>query len=60
MSFRSQINVEETQANKTPVLAEAITELPEILENRKEPETLWKMSLEDIKAAIVEAHEASV
>ncbi|MCM8528871.1 MAG: aminomethyl-transferring glycine dehydrogenase subunit GcvPB [Lentisphaeraceae bacterium] len=48
--------VEETAANKAPVLSEKITELPEILENRKEPETLWKMPLNDIKAAIVEAH----
>ena len=48
--------VEETAANKAPVLSEKITSLPEILENRKEPETLWKMPLNDIKAAIVEAH----
>ena len=49
--------VDETAANKAPVLSERITALPEILENRKEPETLWKMPLNDIKAAIVEAHE---
>ena len=52
--------VEETAANKAPVLSEKITELPEILENRKEPETLWKMPLNDIKAAIVEAHLQAV
>ena len=52
--------VEETAANKAPVLSEKITSLPEILENRKEPETLWKMPLNDIKAAIVEAHEQEI
>jgi len=48
--------VEETAANKAPVLSENITELPTILENRKEPAALWGMPLGDIKAAIVEAH----
>ena len=48
--------VEETAANKTPVLSEKITELPTILENRKEPAALWGMPLNDIKAAIYEAH----
>jgi len=52
--------VEETAANKAPVLSEKITSLPEILDNRKEPETLWKMPLNDIKAAIVEAHLEAV
>ena len=52
--------VEETAANKAPVLSEKITSLPAILENRKEPETLWKMPLNDIKAAIVEAHQQAL
>ena len=51
--------VEETAANKKPVLSEKITELPAILENRKEPATLWGMPLDDIKVAILEAHEAA-
>ena len=48
--------VEETAANKAPVLSEKITELPAILENRKEPAALWGMPLNDIKAAIYDAH----
>lgn len=51
--------VEETAANKKPVLSEKIITLPEILENRKEPQVLWGMPLDDIKAAILEAHEAA-
>ena len=51
--------VEETAANKKPVLSEKITSLPEILENRKEPQVLWGMPLDDIKAAILEAHEVA-
>ena len=51
--------VEETAANKKPVLSQKITELPPILENRKEPSVLWGMPLNDIKIAILEAHEAT-
>ena len=48
--------VQETLANKTPILSERFRELPKVLENRKEPAILWKMPLDDIKAAIIEAH----
>ena len=48
--------VEETAANKKPILSEKITELPPVLVNRTEPSKLWGMPFEDIKSAIVDAH----
>ena len=48
--------VDDVAANRQPELSQKLQGLPEILKNRIEPQTLGRMSLSEIRQAILDAH----
>ena len=51
--------VNDVPANKKPVMAQVINELPPILPNRLEVNELWKLDMEGIKQSIIKAHQSA-
>ena len=49
--------VDDVPANKKPVMAEIITELPEVLPNRFDLDKIWAMDIPTVKETILKAHE---
>ena len=48
--------VDDVPANKKPIMAEKIIDLPEVLPNRFDLDKIWSMDIETIKTTILNAH----
>lgn len=52
--------IDEVSANRKPVLYEKLSTLPDILENRVHPSVLAKMSVDELKEKILQAHAVAM